>query len=234
MSTNQGNNHQRPSPPRITINPSTPHSPGLFSTTASSSSTRLTPSSAAPTPLNPEEHHHAQYHTYKPPTTVTLDHILAHLRTPLHPLVSSMTGVQHPYFPRDLLAFHLLTSSQLDELARHYHQVWPPVQATFWYPVWVPGWLPFSSSMSEGCSEDQGCDGGIGAVDLATKRRRFGRFIGLRGCESPVREYAHDDTNGSGSQENGSEMLARMEREWQEALAKAATEELGVWREKGW
>lgn len=220
MSTNQSNNPQRP---RITINPSPPHSPGLYSATPSSSSTRLAPFSAL---LTTDERDN---HTYNPPTTprITLDHVIAHLRTPLHPLVSSVTGVQHPDFPRNLLAFHLLTDVQLDELAMHYHQVWPPVQATFLYPVWVPGWVPSSSSsVVEGC---QGGDG-MGVVDLETKRRRFGRFIGMRGCESPVGE----DGNGNGRQENGEEMVARMEREWQEALARAANEHLGAWREKGW
>lgn len=72
-----------------------------------------------------------------------------------------------------------------------------------------------------------------GLVDLATKRRRFGRFIGLRGCESPVQDH-RQDANTNGVVENSSEMLARMEREWQEALARAANEELGAWREKGW
>lgn len=69
---------------------------------------------------------------------------------------------------------------------------------------------------------------GMGVVDLETKRRRFGRFMGMRGCESPVGE------DGNGRQENGNEMVARMEREWQEALARAANEHLGAWREKGW
>lgn len=70
-------------------------------------------------------------------------------------------------------------------------------------------------------------------VDMATKRRRFGRFIGLRGCESPVQDHGQD-ANTADAMETGSEMLARMEREWQEALARAANEELGSWREKGW
>ncbi|PYH77770.1 hypothetical protein BO82DRAFT_405799, partial [Aspergillus uvarum CBS 121591] len=97
--------------------------------------------------------------------------LLTHLRTPLHPLVSSTTGHYHPAFPRTLLAFHCLTHAQLDSLARHFHQVYPPVAATGYYPITVAPWL--------GTPEGE-------EVDLETKRRRFGRFIGLRGCESPT------------------------------------------------
>jgi hypothetical protein len=47
-------------------------------------------------------------------------------------------------------------------------------------------------------------------VDVATKRRRFGHFIGLRGCESPA-----DDADYNRYSED---MLEEMEREWQSAL----------------
>lgn len=42
------------------------------------------------------------------------------------------------------------------------------------------------------------------SVPLETKRRRFGRFIGLRGCESP----------------NGDGMVETMERDWNNAVGK--------------
>lgn len=45
-------------------------------------------------------------------------------------------------------------------------------------------------------------------VDLQTKRRRWGRFVGLRGCESPVRER-FDNVEVS------------MDKEWEEALRRA-------------
>lgn len=234
MPANQRNN--RPSPPRITINPSTPHCPGLFSETPLSSSMEFTstPLSAASTLLSPgasqyrPQHHYYHHHTLNTPAPSSLYQTLSHLRTPLHPLVSSVTGTQHPNFPRNLLAFHLLTNSQLDELARHYHQVWPPVQETFWYPIWVKGWVSSSPSVLQTEMRED-----ASLVDMATKRRRFGRFIGLRGCESPVQDHGQD-ANTADAMETGSEMLARMEREWQEALARAANEELGSWREKGW
>ena len=236
MPANQRNN--RPSPPRITINPSSPHRSGLFSATPSSSSidSTSTPLSAVPTLLSPgasqcrspRHHHHRHQGPLNTPAPSSLYQTLSHLRTPLHPLVSSVTGTQHPDFPRNLLAFHLLTNSQLDELARHYHQVWPPVQETFWYPIWVKGWVSSSPSVLQAEMRED-----ASLVDLATKRRRFGRFIGLRGCESPVQDH-REDANTNGVVENSSEMLARMEREWQEALARAANEDLGAWREKGW
>ncbi|KAE8382262.1 Arabinanase/levansucrase/invertase [Aspergillus bertholletiae] len=98
---------------------------------------------------------------------------LAHLRSHLYPLVSSTTALAHPEFPTTLLAYHLLTSRQLDELAIHYHQVWPPTPATSYYPVVIPPWV--------GTENEKG-------VDIETKRRRFGRFIGLQRCETPARE----------------------------------------------
>lgn len=76
------------------------------------------------------------------------------------------------------------------------------MRETFGYPIRVPAWV--------------GDD-----VSIETKRRRWGRFIGLRGCESPV------DGGGNGQEvmETEEEMLARMEREWQEALRKARSED---------
>lgn len=66
-------------------------------------------------------------------------------------------------------------------------------------------------------------------VDLKTKRRRFGRFIGLRGCESPIQPRVNvDSESGSESGNEDAEMeeaMARIEREWEEALLRAAREE---------
>ena len=62
-----------------------------------------------------------------------LHHVLEHLQEPLCPLVSSSTGQVHPQFPRTLVAYHLLTLQQLDDLARHYHQMLPPTVETGHY-----------------------------------------------------------------------------------------------------
>ena len=84
---------------------------------------------------------------------------------PLVPLVHITSGQVHPYFPPTLLNFWVLTSEQLDELAHFYHQRTPSEWSAH-YP----------------CPVIWGKD-----LGLEEKRRKIGRFIGLRGCESPVR-----------------------------------------------
>ncbi|KAK5654985.1 hypothetical protein OQA88_6744 [Cercophora sp. LCS_1] len=89
---------------------------------------------------------------------------LAQMRLTLAPLVQLTSGEVHPAFPQTLLNFWLLTDEQLEELASFYHQRSP----SYWssrYPCPV--------------SWPQG-------LTLEEKRRKIGRFIGLRGCESPV------------------------------------------------
>jgi hypothetical protein len=57
-------------------------------------------------------------------------------------------------------------------------------------------------------------------LTLDTKRRRFGRFIGLRGCESPSLI------------EGQRELEERLEREWQRGLERRREEQR--LREKSW
>ena len=90
---------------------------------------------------------------------------VTHLASPLHPLLSVATGKPHPAFPRTLLSFHVLTEVQLDDLAHFYHQR-TPTTLSFAYPA------PIIRRWTRDAS-------------LADKGRRFGRFVGLRGCESP-------------------------------------------------
>lgn len=83
---------------------------------------------------------------------------------PLAPLVQLTTGDVHPRFPATLLNFWLLTDHELESLATFYHQRTPCVW-TCHYPcpvVWSP------------------------CMPLEEKRRKIGKFIGLRGCETPV------------------------------------------------
>lgn len=130
-----------------------------------------TPTTTSPIAKSPSNH---SILDRKPNTShPNLHDIIQHLRSPLSPLVSATSGLPHPDFPATILAYHLLTSNQLDDLAVHFHQVWPPLRVTGKYPHPIPAWL-----------------GAVGEneTDLRTKRRRFGRFIGLRGCESPVGE----------------------------------------------
>ena len=104
------------------------------------------------------------------PESVSLFHRrLNHLRAPLHPLVSLTTGLPHSDFPKTILHYHLLTSPQLDALAHHYHQR-TPCEWSLRYPCpVVDRW-----------KLEEGTEKAIGG-----KRRRFGRFVGFGGCDSP-------------------------------------------------
>ncbi|MCJ1393842.1 hypothetical protein MMC18_006718 [Xylographa bjoerkii] len=140
---------------------------------------------------------------------------LTHLRLPLAPLLSITTGTPHPAFPPTLLHFHLLTEAQLDELAHYYHQR-TPSQCSFLYPEPVVGrW-------------DR-------AADIERKRRWWGRFVGLRGCESPVgvgRESAGTGgaSGGEWSQEEWDRWVReRVEEGVREERAREAGRPKGGW-----
>ncbi|KAI2695545.1 hypothetical protein CBS147332_9294 [Penicillium roqueforti] len=148
--------------------------------------------------------------------------LLRHLSSHLWPLVNCETGLQHPDFPPNMLAYNLLTSEQVDNLARHFHQVYPPVPATYNYPVHITPWI--------GTAEEK-------TIDLPTRVRRLGRFFGLMGCEEDAEMEDHDE-HGSGS-DNGEDMnggedevLRQMEWQWQQALQRAYAEEGHRWNLK--
>lgn len=178
----------------------------------------------------PPTHSHDSLKASIPPKL--LKPYLDHLATPLLPLVSCIEGLPHPDFPQNLLQYHLLTSTQLDNLARHFHQVSPPRPESACYPIQVSPWMSLDPRRE---------------IDLQTKRRRFGRFIGLRDCESPVQstspgvpwvykpelepcesscdELAIDPfLMGVDGSETVDQMLERMQRDWDEALALAGEE----------
>ncbi|KAI0842084.1 hypothetical protein F5Y06DRAFT_167520 [Hypoxylon sp. FL0890] len=96
---------------------------------------------------------------------------LRQMALPLAPLVQLTTGEIHPAFPGTLLNFWLLTDAQLEELAHFYHQR-TPCRWTFHYPCPIA----WNSEMP-----------------LEEKRRRIGRFIGLRGCETPIRVKTEEE-----------------------------------------
>lgn len=88
---------------------------------------------------------------------------LGQMALPLAPLVQINSGHIHPAFPPSMLHFWLLTDDELDELAHFYHQRTPGLW-TRHYPCpvhWPRG------------------------LSLEDKRRKLGKFIGLRGCDSP-------------------------------------------------
>ncbi|CAI7676288.1 unnamed protein product [Penicillium discolor] len=146
--------------------------------------------------------------------------LLRHLSSQLWPLVNCETGLLHPDFPPDMLAYNLLTSEQ----------VYPPVPATFNYPVCITPWI--------GTLEEK-------TIDLPTRLKRLGRFFGLRGCEEQQQEQEdvdmdRDEGDVSGN-ENGNdekmseaeaEVLRQMELEWQQALQRAYAEESHRWNLK--
>ena len=87
------------------------------------------------------------------------------MRLPLSPLVHICSGEPHPDFPVTILQFWLLSDTQLESLARFYHQDTPgPYTRQYPCPItWSPG------------------------LSLEEKRRKIGKFIGLRGCHTPMR-----------------------------------------------
>jgi hypothetical protein len=100
---------------------------------------------------------------------------LKHLSRPLCKIFSFTSALVHPSFPGSLFQFHLLTNNQLDDLARHYHQVWPPTPETFQYPTSITAWV--------GTPDEH-------IIDIETKRRRIGCFIGLAGVREPAKSRA--------------------------------------------
>lgn len=102
------------------------------------------------------------------------DPLIQFLSQRLEPLVDCISGQIPADFPDTLLAYQLLTHKQLDNLACFFQQTAPATQETLFYPA--PMQKPWIGTRAER------------GVALDTKRRRFGRFIGLRGCESPTVE----------------------------------------------
>ncbi|KAL9604837.1 MAG: hypothetical protein Q9219_000285 [cf. Caloplaca sp. 3 TL-2023] len=155
---------------------------------------------------------------------------LNHLSTPLAPLLSITAGTPHPFFPATILHYHLLTEDQLNELAHHYHQR-TPSRWSLCYPLPVVGrWHVVGSSTASTIPTQQEATVGQGMPTLEDKRRRFGRFVGLRGCESPVA-----DAEGEQAREREqlamdlwveAEMKRREERAWAEMVGRG---QKGCW-----
>ncbi|KAK4648858.1 uncharacterized protein QC761_113230 [Podospora bellae-mahoneyi] len=131
---------------------------------------------------------------------------LSQMSLQLAPLVQLTTGLVHPSFPSTLLNFWLLTEAQLDELAHFYHQRTPSVY-TSQYPC--PVYWP-----SEG-------------MTIEDKRRKLGRFIGLRGCDSPVVNRQVQEMMGWSEERIREEIRRRMDREREQEEARG---KMGGWR----
>jgi hypothetical protein len=160
---------------------------------------------------------------------------LDHLSNTLFKLVSLTTGKPHPHCPDSVLRYHLLTSSQLDDIARHYHQIWPPLPETYRYPKPIIPWI--------GTEEEQ-------TIDIERKRERIGQFIGLRkggekGCvngrvlpaseaavklvaviESPLKgKHDPDIVDSDGDEAVCEGIVIQMQKDWEEALERARRDE---------
>ncbi|CAK7562246.1 MAG: hypothetical protein SEPTF4163_000081 [Sporothrix epigloea] len=109
---------------------------------------------------------------------------LRHMAQTLHPLVHAVTGDVHPYFPLTICQYWLLNDEQLNALASFYHQRTPhPLKQLYPCPVLWPR----------------------RGLTLEDKRRKFGRFIGLRGCETPLWPdgLSQDSQRDTSWQQNG-------------------------------
>ncbi|KAI9806821.1 MAG: hypothetical protein M1833_002478 [Piccolia ochrophora] len=93
-----------------------------------------------------------------------LERKLAQMRLDLAPLVSITTNESHPAFPPTMLHYWLLTEEQLNAMAHYYHQSTPCLWTEFGYPT------PMRWDRDAG---------------VEIKRRKFGRFCGLKGCKTP-------------------------------------------------
>ena len=109
-----------------------------------------------------------------------LQPVITRLQYPLAPLHPLPDGAPHPAFPVTLLHYHLLTEDQLNSIAQYYHQdVRSPC-------VWMHGY-PTTMNWDRDYLIHVGETRGVHAR-VNIKKRKFGRFIGLRGCETPQEE----------------------------------------------
>lgn len=104
-----------------------------------------------------------------------LESKLQHMTLKLEWLVNVDTMQPHPNFPSNILQFWLLTDDQLEAMASFYHQRTPSRHSAY-YPCPV-NW-PRTG------------------LTLEDKRRKFGRFIGLRGCQTPQRSTHRRNRSG--------------------------------------
>ena len=191
--------HPSPTQPNNNNNSNSNSNNSSSSSSTSFGSTNGTATSATATAST------ATFGTRRAARNPALETKLEQMSLRLAPLVQLTTGRVHPDFPRSLLAFWLLTDEQLDALAHFYHQRTPgPWTRHYPCPVsWPPG------------------------LTLEQKRRKLGKFIGLRGCDTPLAELVGPDVAGR---------VARSEEELLEEARRAAggDGEDEVRRKMGW
>jgi len=80
------------------------------------------------------------------------------------------------------LHYHLLTEDQLDSIAIYYHQNMRAISPTIW-TYGYPTNMNWDSEFLAHLAAERGME-----TRVRAKRRKVGRFIGLRGCETPTEE----------------------------------------------
>ncbi|KAF2836588.1 hypothetical protein M501DRAFT_996796 [Patellaria atrata CBS 101060] len=181
-------------PPMSPITPITPNPSDLVSSLGSGisrASTSTAPLTASLPPWRKQTSNNPAHPSriLKRHTKAFTDKI-AKLRLRLAPIHPLPTGPPHPAFPATYLHFYLLTEDELDSMARYYSQVSPDAY-TFMYPEcmrWDKAFLSPSNEKSEGGANGEEYWRLTKSQRLWIKRRKFGKFIGLRGCETPVEE----------------------------------------------
>lgn len=113
---------------------------------------------------------------------------ISQMRLTLAPIYPLPNGPPHPNYPHTILQYWLLTESQLDSLASCYHQLSPTNPWRRHYPAsmnWDKEFLA-QPHLLMSVEEQKEC---LSSEErLAIKRRMFGKFIGLKGCDTPVEE----------------------------------------------
>ncbi|KAI9662261.1 MAG: hypothetical protein M1821_008428 [Bathelium mastoideum] len=103
------------------------------------------------------------------------------LKLTIRPIVPLPTGgTPAPDYPHTVLHFWLLTERQLNEIAHFYDQSTPTV-----YTDYYPAPMGWDKAFFERLAGTEWA-----AKRMEIKRRKLGKFIGLRGCETPVEEIA--------------------------------------------
>lgn len=134
--------------------PPSPHTPQEPNNKSSNNTTATTTTTS-----NSGENSNSNVNARRTGRNLALDTKLRQMALPLAPLVQLTSGQVHPAFPTTLLNFWLLTDEQLEEIAHFYHQR-TPCQWTRHYPCPI--------TWGEG-------------LTIEEKRRKIGKFIGLRG-----------------------------------------------------
>ncbi|OJD33880.1 pre-mrna splicing [Diplodia corticola] len=101
---------------------------------------------------------------------------VAHMRLKIMPIYPLPGGPPHHDFPLTMLQFYLLGESQLDAMATYYSQ-----SVVNEWTTKYPGFMAWDAEFF--------ADPALSETErVKIKLRKFGHFIGLRGCETPIEE----------------------------------------------